>query len=183
VPWAVDEGSDRGIPGIMSTPVYGEDLSVVHVAPRGPGGVATVVANVQAAAGWRSAVYRPSNVPGLNLDVVDVVVLWGMQAGRVRRFVAGRRPTVMVLGTEEARRILSQPIRWLAESCQARNTNLLLLPAEIAERYARWGPPVPLAHRPDGLPEVGAVTMLSAWTARAYAFGRRHDAGSKDRSG
>jgi hypothetical protein len=175
VPGHMGDSFGTGIPGVMSTPVYGENLAVIHVAPLEQSRMAKEVARLQSASGWRSAVCCPSDVPQLDLELIDVLVLWGIEAGRARAFLAGRRPTVMILGPEEARRILSRPTRWMRESRQVHNTNLLLLPAEIAERYARWGPPAPLAHRPDGLPEVGAVTLLSAWMARAYAFGKRSD--------
>ncbi|MCZ2817375.1 hypothetical protein [Modestobacter sp. VKM Ac-2984] len=158
---------------ILSTPVYGEPLGVLHVA--GPAELVTAraVAGVQTAAGWRTGVLAPDALPEAVLDDVDVVVLWGRRAAAGRDVVAGRRATVVVLDARDVRAVLTSPLRWARELRRTARTNLLLVPAGLAERYTRWGPPVPLAHRPEGLPEQAAVTVLSAWTARAHAFGAR----------
>lgn len=158
---------------ILSTPVFGEVLGVLHVA--GPAELATAraTAAAQTAAGWRTGVLEPAALPEAALDDVDVVVLWGRRAAAGRDVVAGRRATVVVLGARDVRAVLSSPLRWARELRRTPRTNLLLVPAGLAERYTRWGPPVPLAHRPEGLPERDAVTVLSAWTARAHAFGAR----------
>lgn len=170
---AQDE-TERGVASILSTPVYGEALTVVHVAPQGPRAVlAAAVASVQAREGWRSTARRPNELTADALELADAVVLWGREAGECRAFVGGRRPTVVMFEAADVRPILTRPTRWWAELRSAPDTNLLLVPSGIADRYTRWGPPVPLAHRPDGLPEAAAVTVLSAWVARAYAFGRR----------
>jgi hypothetical protein len=168
------------VAGILSTPVYGEPLAVLHVAPTGRlADLAAEVAAVQTAAGWRSTVLVPDELDD-DAGAVDAAVLWGPHAGRSRAVLAGRRPTVVVLEAADVRAVLTRPARWLAELRHARHTNLLLLPAGLAERYTRWGPPVPLAHRPEGLPETAAVTVLSAWVARAYAFGRRYEPARDD---
>ncbi|WP_222192781.1 hypothetical protein [Modestobacter italicus] len=160
------------VSGVLSTPVYAETLTVVHVAAGADAPTATATAAVQTAAGWHARVHPPAELAGVDLSYVDVVVLWGAAAAG-RDVVAGRRPTVVVLDAAEVRAVLTRPARWAAELRRAADTNLLLVPAGLAERYTRWGPPVPLAHRPEGLPGDDAVTVLSAWTARAYAFGRR----------
>ena len=165
--------SSADVSGILSTPVHAETLTVRHVAAGPERETARATAAAQTAAGWRSTVHEVAELPGLDLDGVDVVVLWGAQAAAGRDVVAGRRSTVVVLGAGDVRAVLTRPARWLAELRRAADTNLLLVPAALAERYTRWGPPVPLAHRPEGLPGEDAVTVLSAWTARAYAFGRR----------
>lgn len=161
------------VSGILSTPVYGEVLTVVHVATGAELVTARAAAAVQTAAGWNSTAHEVADLPGLALDDADAVVLWGAGAAAGRDVVAGRRATVVVLDAADVRAVLTRPARWAAELRRAADTNLLLVPAGLAERYTRWGPPVPLAHRPEGLPGDDAVTVLSAWTARAYAFGRR----------
>ena len=165
--------SSADVNGILSTPVYGETLTVRHVAAGPELATARAVAAVQTAAGWHSTAHEVAELPALALDDVDAVVLWGADAAAGRDVVAGRRSTVVVLGATDTRAVLTRPARWVAELRRSADTNLLLVPAELAERYTRWGPPVPLAHRPGQLPGEDAVTVLSAWTARAYAFGRR----------
>ena len=161
------------VSGILSTPVYAETLTVRHVAAGADRETARATAAVQTAAGWHSTAHEVAELSGLDLDGVDVVVLWGAEAAAGRDVVAGRRATVVVLGAGDVHAVLTRPARWLAELRRAADTNLLLVPAALAERFTRWGPPVPLAHRPEQLPAEDAVTVLSAWTARAYAFGRR----------
>ncbi|MGY1749234.1 hypothetical protein [Modestobacter sp. SYSU DS0511] len=152
---------------ILATPVYGEALTVLHVAPGAAAPLAAEVARAQSAAGWTAALTdRPA-------DDADTAVLWGLAAGAARDELAGRRPTVVVLDAADVRTVLTRPAAWARELRRTAATSLLLLPAELAERYTRWGPPVPLAHRPAGLPAEAAVTVLSAWVARAHAFGRR----------
>ena len=161
------------VSGILSTPVYAETLTVLHVADGAQAQTAVATAAVQTAAGWHTRVHAPAELAGADLADVDVVVLWGLSAGEGRDVVAGRRPTVVVLDAGDVSSVLRRPDRWARELRRAAHTNLLLVPAGLAERYTRWGPPVPLAHRPEGLPGEDAVTVLSAWVARAYAFGRR----------
>ena len=165
--------SSADVNGILSTPVYAEVLTVRHVATGAELETARAVAAVQSGAGWHSTAHELTELPGLGLDDVDAVVLWGADAAAGRDVLAGRRATVVVLGAADVRAVLTRPARWAAELRRSADTNLLLLPAGLAERYTRWGPPVPLAHRPEQLPGEDAVTVLSAWTARAYAFGRR----------
>jgi hypothetical protein len=172
--------SDADVNGILSTPVYGETLTVRHVAAGAELADARAAAAVQTAAGWHSTAHEPAELPGLDLTGVDTVVLWGAEAATGRDVVAGRRATVVVLGAADVRAVLTRPARWAAELRRSGDTNLLLVPAELAERYTRWGPPVPLAHRPAQLPAEDAVTVLSAWTARAYAYGRRPAAQATD---
>ena len=156
--------------GVLSTPVYAEPLTVRHVAAGDAATVAAAVARAQSAEGWTATVSPPGDRTAL--DSGDVVVLWGLAAGSARTELAGRRTTVLVLDEADVRSVLTRPARWVREARAARDTNLLLLPAGLAERYTRFGPPVPLAHRPAGLPDADAVTLLSAWVARAYAYGR-----------
>jgi hypothetical protein len=184
VPAPDDDGESSAVAGVLSTPVYGERLCVLHAAPDGPlTELASAVARAQSAAGWRSTVAGPV-VPARSLDGVDVLVLWGATAGGLRSTLSGRLPTtVVVFDRADVRAALTRPARWLAELRRAPHTNLVLVPAETAERYTRWGPPVPLAHRPDGLPDAAALTMLSAWIARAYAYGRRRDAAGESPAG
>ncbi|MQA34000.1 hypothetical protein [Modestobacter roseus] len=149
---------------ILATPVYGEALTVAHVATGAAAPLAAEVARLQSAAGWTVTD---------GADDADTVVLWGLTAGAARDELAGRRPTVVVLDAADVRTVLTRPTAWARELRRSAATSLLLLPAELAERWTRWGPPVPLAHRPAGLPDEAAVTVLSAWVARAHAYGRR----------
>ena len=154
---------------VLSTPVYGEPLTVRHVAAAATGGVAADVARVQSAAGWTATVHPLTAPPA---GPADAVVLWGLAAGALRGQLPGGVPVVLVLDEADVRTVLTRPARWVAEARAARSTNLLLLPEQLAERWTRFGPPVPLASRPVGLPDAGAVELLSAWVARAYAYGR-----------
>jgi hypothetical protein len=168
------EGTQDGrLTDVLSTPVYGETLTVLHVAPAGGADQVATVAATQSAAGWSSTVVDAAALAASPLEGVDVVVLWGLTAAESRDAVAGRTPTVVVFDEDDVRRVLRRPDRWVREFRRTPHTNLLLVPAGLAERYTRTGPPVPLAHRPADLPAAAAVELLSGWLARAYAYGRR----------
>ncbi|GHE11795.1 hypothetical protein [Klenkia taihuensis] len=141
-------------PELLSTPVYAESLRVRHVAHGRLAGTARAVARHQAAAGWTADLGEAAEC--------DVLVFWG----RVPRAtdIVGAGSVVVVL--DEA----AGPA-WLATRRSLRGVNVVLLPPRQLQRWLRWGPVVPLAPLPAHLADAVGAGQMSAWIARAYAFG------------
>lgn len=143
---SVAEPADGGGSRVGVSP-FRAPLRVLHVAAAGRGGAVEELVAGHRDSGWKVEVVEDGGI-GVDLDGVDVdldvVVLHGLRAGRLRRRIRGRVPTVLLAGRERP--------RWSREVALARFTNVLVLPPDagrgwrrVAAPVTRWSPAGPWA--------------------------------------